>query len=213
VAQVHFAELPDGTSVAVKVLRPNIALVIEKDLSLMQAGAMLVEKLWSDGKRLRPRDVVAEFEKTIRDELDLSREAANCSQLRRNFLNSPLLLVPAVHWDYCGSEVMVMERMRGIPIAQVTGCARPAWTSMTARAGVGSSSQVFRDGYFHADAHPAISSSPSRPHSGKYIAVDFDHDPLRARPYSSTELPAFFVATTTGRDRASSPDGCHRTRG
>src|SRR4029453_6309264 len=99
VAQVHFAVLPDGTEVAVKVLRPNIAQVIEKDISLMQVGAMLVERLWSDGKRLKPREVVAEFEKTIRDELDLSREAANCSQLRRNFLHSPHLLVPEVHWE------------------------------------------------------------------------------------------------------------------
>ncbi len=119
VAQVHFAELPDGTPVAVKVLRPNISQVIEKDIGLLQVGAMLVEKLWSDGKRLKPRAVVGEFEKTIRDELDLTREAANCSQLRRNFRHSPLLLVPEVHWDWSGSEVMVMERMEGIPIAQV----------------------------------------------------------------------------------------------
>jgi ubiquinone biosynthesis protein len=100
------------------VLRPNTQWWIEKDISLHTA-AMLVEKLWSDGKRLRPRAVVAEFEKTLRDELDLTREAANCSQLRRNFEHSPLLLVPAVHWDYCGAEVMVMERMTGIPIGQV----------------------------------------------------------------------------------------------
>src|SRR6516225_4938738 len=119
VAQVHFAELPDGTPAAVKVLRPAIASVIAKDIALMQTGAWLMERLWSDGKRLRPRAVIAEFEKTINDELDLSREAANCSQLRRNFLHSPLLLVPAVHWDYSGSEVMVMERMSGIPIGQV----------------------------------------------------------------------------------------------
>jgi hypothetical protein len=119
VAQVHFAVLPDGTEVAVKVLRPNIKQVIDKDISLLHTAAMLVEKLWSDGKRLRPRAVVAEFEKTLADELDLSREAANCSQLRRNFRNSPLLLVPAVHWDWSNSEVMVMERMAGIPIGQV----------------------------------------------------------------------------------------------
>ena len=85
----------------------------------MQMGALLVEKLWSDGKRLRPREVVTEFDKTIHDELDLGREAANCSQLRRNFLYSPLLLVPEVYWDWCASEVMVMERMEGTPISQV----------------------------------------------------------------------------------------------
>src|SRR6478752_373168 len=111
VAQVHFAELPDGTPVAVKVLRPAIASVIEKDIALMHTGAWLMEHLWSDGKRLRPRAVIAEFEKTINGELDLTREAANCSQLRRNFRHSPLLLVPAVHWDFSGPEVMVMERM------------------------------------------------------------------------------------------------------
>ena len=176
VAQVHFAELPDGTPVAVKVLRPNIALVIEKDISLLQAGAMLMEKLWSDGKRLRPRAVVAEFEKTLRDELDLTREAANCSQLKRNFQHSPLLLVPAVHWDYCGSEVMVMERMTGIPIAQVERL-REAGVDIPrlARAGVEVFfTQVFRDGYFHADMHPGnIFVATEPPHHGKYIAVDF----------------------------------------
>ena len=100
VAQVHFADLPDGTPVAVKVLRPDIHRVIEHDLALMQTAAGLVERLWSDGKRLRPLAVVGEFEKTIRDELDLTREAANCSQLRRNFKYSPLLLVPEVEWDW-----------------------------------------------------------------------------------------------------------------
>ena len=176
VAQVHFAELPDGTPVAVKVLRPNIAQVIEKDISLLQAGAMLLEKLWSDGKRLRPRAVVAEFEKTLRDELDLSREAANCSQLRRNFQHSPLLLVPAVHWDYCGTDVMVMERMTGIPIAQVDRL-REAGIDIPrlARAGVELFfTQVFRDAYFHADMHPGnIFVATEPPHHGKYIAVDF----------------------------------------
>ncbi len=176
VAQVHFAELPDGTPVAVKVLRPNIARVIEKDISLLYAGALLMEKLWSDGKRLRPREVVGEFEKTLRDELDLSREAANCSQLGRNFQHSPLLLVPAVYWDYCGSEVMVMERMSGIPIAQVDRL-REAGVDIPrlARAGVELFfTQVFRDGYFHADMHPGnIFIATGGQHHGKYIAVDF----------------------------------------
>ena len=176
VAQVHFAELPDGTQVAVKVLRPNIAQVIEKDISLLHAGAMLLEKLWSDGKRLRPRAVVAEFEKTLRDELDLTREAANCSQLRRNFEHSPLLLVPAVHWDYCGTDVMVMERMSGIPIGQVDRL-REAGVDIPrlARAGVEVFfTQVFRDAYFHADMHPGnIFVATDAPHHGKYIAVDF----------------------------------------
>jgi ubiquinone biosynthesis protein len=176
VAQVHFAELPDGTPVAVKVLRPKIAQVIEKDISLLHTGGTLVEKLWSDGKRLRPRAVVAEFEKTLRDELDLTREAANCSQLRRNFQHSPLLLVPAVYWDFCGTDVMVMERMTGVPIGQVDRL-REAGVDIPrlARAGVEVFfTQVFRDGYFHADMHPGnifVATEPTD--HGKYIAVDF----------------------------------------
>jgi ubiquinone biosynthesis protein len=176
VAQVHLAELPDGTPVAVKVLRPNISQVIGKDISLLQVGAMLVEKLWSDGKRLKPREVVAEFEKTIADELDLSREAANCSQLRRNFRHSPLLLVPEVHWDWSGSDVMVMERMSGIPIAQVDRLVEAGVDlKRLSRAGVELFfTQVFRDGYFHADMHPGnIFVATDRANFGKYIALDF----------------------------------------
>jgi ubiquinone biosynthesis protein len=176
VAQVHFAELPDGTPAAVKVLRPNIASTIEKDLALMQTGAMLVEKLWSDGKRLKPREVVAEFDRTIRDELDLSREAANCSQLRRNFLHSPLLLVPEVYWDWCTTEVMVMERMEGTPIGQIARLREQGVDiARLARAGVEIFfTQVFRDGFFHADMHPGnifVATDPAN--SGKYIALDF----------------------------------------
>ena len=176
VAQVHFAELPDGTPVAVKVLRPGINDVIRHDVELMQTGAMLVERLWSDGKRLRPREVVAEFEKNLADELDLMREAANCSQLRRNFLHSPYLLVPGVHWDWCTPEVMVMERMSGIPIAQVDRL-REAGVDLKrlSRAGVELFfTQVFRDGFFHADMHPGnifVATDPA--HFGKYIALDF----------------------------------------
>jgi ubiquinone biosynthesis protein len=176
VAQVHWAELPDGTPAAVKVLRPNIAATIEKDLGLMQTGAMLVEKLWSDGKRLRPREVVAEFDKTIHDELDLAREAANCSQLRRNFLHSPLLLVPEVYWDWCTREVMVMERMTGTPIGQIDRLREQGVDiPRLARAGVEIFfTQVFRDGYFHADMHPGnifVATDPVN--KGKYIALDF----------------------------------------
>ncbi|HXR56230.1 MAG TPA: AarF/UbiB family protein, partial [Casimicrobiaceae bacterium] len=118
VAQVHFAELPDGTPVAVKVLRPNIHDVIEHDLALMRTAASLVERLWREGRRLRPREVVAEFDKTIHDELDLMREAANAAQLRRNFRLSPLLRVPEVYWDWTASEILVMEQMAGIPVGR-----------------------------------------------------------------------------------------------
>jgi ubiquinone biosynthesis protein len=176
VAQVHFATLQDHTPVAVKVLRPNIARVIDKDVGLMYAGALLAEKLWSDGRRLRPREVVAEFEKNLADELDLMREAANCSLLRRNFQHSPLLLVPEVHWDWCSREVMVMERMSGVPISQVDRLvAAGIDVKRLSRAGVELFfTQVFRDAYFHADMHPGnILVATDGVNHGKYIALDF----------------------------------------
>ncbi|MEW5966311.1 MAG: ubiquinone biosynthesis protein UbiB [Pseudomonadota bacterium] len=156
VAQVHFARLHDGTAVAVKVLRPGIAPVIAHDVSLLYAAAGLLEKLFADGKRLRPREVVAEFEKHLEDELDLMREAANCSQLRRNFKDSPLLLVPEVYWDYCDKSVMVMDRMDGIPVSQIERL-REVGVDIPKLAAAGVEiffTQVFRDGFFHADMHP-----------------------------------------------------------
>jgi len=156
VAQVHFARLHDGTAVAVKVLRPGIAPVIAHDVSLLHAAAGMVEKLFADGKRLRPREVVAEFEKHLEDELDLIREAANCSQLRRNFKDSPLLLVPEVYWDYCDHNVMVMDRMEGIPVSQIERL-RESGVDIPRLAATGVEiffTQVFRDGFFHADMHP-----------------------------------------------------------
>jgi ubiquinone biosynthesis protein len=176
VAQVHFADLPDGTPVAVKVLRPDIHRVIEHDLALMQTAAGLVERLWSDGKRLRPLAVVGEFEKTIRDELDLTREAANCSQLRRNFRHSPLMLIPEVHWDWTTQEVLVMQRMAGIPIGRIEELQRARIDlKRLSRAGVEIFfTQVFRDGFFHADMHPGnIFIATDGSNHGKYIALDF----------------------------------------
>jgi ubiquinone biosynthesis protein len=172
VAQVHFARLPGGREVAVKVLRPGIAAVIAGDLALLHAGATLVEWLWADGRRLRPHEVVDEFAKHLEVELDLLREAANASQLRRNFLDSPLLLVPEVHWDYCTSEVMVMQRMHGTPVSQVAALrAQGVDIPALARAGVEIFfAQVFRDGFFHADMHPGnILVMPD----GRYVALDF----------------------------------------
>jgi ubiquinone biosynthesis protein len=198
VAQVHFATLHDGTPVAVKVLRPDIARVIEKDVGLMYAGALLLEKLWSDGRRLRPRAVVAEFEKTLEDELDLMREAANCSLLRRNFQYSPLLLVPEVHWDYCTHEVMVMERMSGVPISQVDKLVEAGIDlKRLSRAGVELFfTQVFRDAYFHADMHPGnIFIAIDAPNHGKYIAVDFGIMGMlseRDQSYLAQNFLAFF---------------------
>jgi ubiquinone biosynthesis protein len=182
IAQVHFAELPEGIGalsgrpVAVKVLRPNIDDVIEHDLALMQTAAALVERLWKEGKRLKPREVVAEFDKTIHDELDLTREAANCSQLRRNFRHSPLMLVPEIHWDWTDTEALVMERMTGIPIGRIEEVTRAGIDlKRLARAGVEIFfTQVFRDGFFHADMHPGnifVAVDPAN--HGKYIALDF----------------------------------------
>ncbi len=172
VAQVHLGRLPDGTEVAVKVLRPGIAAVIAGDLALLHTGATLIEWLWSDGRRLRPHEVVDEFAKHLEVELDLLREASNASQLRRNFRDSPLLLVPQIHWDYCSSEVMVMERMHGTPVSQVAALrAQGVDIPRLARAGVEIFfTQVFRDGFFHADMHPGNILVTS---DGRYVALDF----------------------------------------
>jgi ubiquinone biosynthesis protein len=175
IAQVHFARLKTedgGHDVAVKVLRPNMLSVIEHDLALMDTLAVLLERLWSDGKRLKPREVVAEFAKYLHDELDLMREAANASQLRRNFTDSALLIVPEVHWDFCTSTVMVMERMEGTPISQIDRLREQGIDlSKLSAAGVEIFfTQVFRDGFFHADMHPGnIFVAPD----GRYIALDF----------------------------------------
>lgn len=172
VAQVHLAALQDGTEVAVKILRPGIADVIANDLALLDAGASLVELLWADGKRLRPHEVISEFARHLEDELDLMREAANANQLRRNFENSPLLLVPEVHWDYCSTEVMVMQRMHGFPVSQVDVLrTQGVDIRKLARAGVEIFfTQVFRDGFFHADMHPGNIFVSAQ---GQYIALDF----------------------------------------
>ncbi len=172
VAQVHFAILPDGREAAVKVLRPGIGRIIENDLGLLDAAAGLIETVWADGKRLRPREVVREFQKHLLDELDLMREAASASQLRRNFKDSELLRVPEVYWDWCATDVMVMERMYGIPISHIDEI-REAGIDipLLARSGVEIFfAQVFRDGFFHGDMHPGnIFVAPD----GRYIALDF----------------------------------------
>jgi ubiquinone biosynthesis protein len=180
IAQVHFATLRDGRhggrEVAVKVLRPNMLTVIEKDLSLMRLMAGWVEKLSADGKRLKPREVVAEFDKYLHDELDLLREAANAAQLRRNMQGLDLVLIPEMLWDYCHTEVMVMERMHGLPINQVDELRRRGVDiPKLARDGVTIFfTQVFRDGFFHADMHPGniqVSVEPAT--FGRYISLDF----------------------------------------
>jgi len=176
IAQVHFAVLPDGTQAAVKILRPGMGPVIARDLALMDTAALLVERLWADGKRMKPREVVAEFARHLNDELDLMREAANASQLRRNFDRSPLLAVPEVYWDFCATNVMTMQRMHGVPISQVERL-RAAGVDIAALARAGVEiffTQVFRDGFFHADMHPGnilVSIAPED--RGRYIALDF----------------------------------------
>ncbi|RJG03603.1 ubiquinone biosynthesis regulatory protein kinase UbiB [Noviherbaspirillum sedimenti] len=199
IAQVHFATLKDGREVAVKVLRPNMHKSISEDIGLMYIAAGLVERLWADGKRLKPREVVAEFDKYLHDELDLMREAANGSQLRRNFGESKLLLVPEMHWDYCSSNVIVMERMSGIPVSQTERLAAAGVDlKKLSRDGVEIFfTQVFRDGFFHADMHPGnilVSTDPAT--FGRYIALDFgivgtltDFD----KDYLSQNFLAFFL--------------------
>jgi len=172
IAQVHLGRLHDGTEVAVKVLRPGVEAAVARDLALLETAAGLVERFWAEGRRLKPREVVAEFARHLDEELDLVREAANASQLGRNFAGSPLLLVPAVHWDLCTQRVMVMERMHGTPISQVEKLrSKQIDIPALARAGVEIFfTQVFRHGFFHADMHPGNILVAD---DGRYIALDF----------------------------------------
>lgn len=180
IAQVHFAVLKDrgghAREVAVKVLRPGMLPVIEKDLALMRMMAGWVERLSADGKRLKPREVVAEFDKYLHDELDLLREAANAAQLRRNMDGLDLVLIPEMFWDFCHPDVMVMERMNGIPISRLDRLQETGVDMrQLARDGVTIFfTQVFRDGFFHADMHPGniqVSVAPGT--FGRYISLDF----------------------------------------
>ncbi len=176
IAQVHFAVLPGGRECAVKILRPNMQQAIEKDVALLDSAAGLIEALWVDGRRLKPREVVAEFAMHLNDELDLMREASNASQLRRNFAGSQLLVIPEIYWDYCSASVMVMQRISGIPISHIDQLnAAGVDIPRLARAGVEIFfTQVFRDGFFHADMHPGnIFVSTDTDRRGQYVAVDF----------------------------------------
>jgi ubiquinone biosynthesis protein len=176
IAQVHAARLPDGREVVVKVLRPDMRELIARDLDVLYALADFAQTYWREGRRLRPKEIVAEYEKTILDELDLMREAANASQLKRNFAGSDLLYVPEVYWDYCRLDVMVMERIHGIPISDMERL-RAAGTDIRRLAENGVRiffTQVFRHNFFHADMHPGnifvMVEDPLRP---RYAAVDF----------------------------------------
>src|SRR5262249_51502378 len=176
IAQVHPARLPNGAEVVVKVLRPGMRAVIERDLEVLEALADLAERYWQEGRRLRPRELVSEYRKTVLDELDLMREAANASQLKRNFAGSDLLYVPEVHWDLCRTDVMVLERIHGVPISDLARL-RAAGTNIPQLAENGVRilfTQEFRHNFFHADMHPGnifvLVDDPQRP---RYAAVDF----------------------------------------
>lgn len=197
-AQVHAATLKTGEEVIIKILRPNMHSVIKQDISIMNTIAKLAYKYWPEGKRLKPQEIVKEFETTLFNELDLLREAANAAQLRRNFNHSPLLYIPEVYWDYTRKNILVMERIYGIPVSDVATLKdRNINIKLLAERGVEIFfTQVFRDCFFHADMHPGnIFVSPKHPQAPQYICVDFgiigtlnDND----KRYLAENLLAFF---------------------
>lgn len=176
IAQVHSATMHDGRKVVVKVIRPGIEKTISQDIALLLILASLLEKYWEDGRRLHPLQIVEDYERTIYDELDLQREAANASQLRRNFLNSSLIYIPEIYWDYTHKKVLVMERIQGIPVADIDAL-KAANVNLKYLAETGVEiffTQVFRDSFFHADMHPGnIFVDTTTPDKPKYIAIDF----------------------------------------
>ena len=177
IAQVHVARLLDGREVIVKVVRPNLRRTIANDIKLMYLLAEAAERLWSRGRLLKPKMVVAEFEKTLLDELDMMREAANCSQLRRNFADSDRMYVPEVFWDHTRENVLVMERVSGLHIGDLDGL-RSAGVDLKMLAERGIEiffTQVFRDHFFHADVHPGnLFILPGENGEGpRYAPVDF----------------------------------------
>ncbi|MGH8477944.1 MAG: ubiquinone biosynthesis regulatory protein kinase UbiB [Methylococcales bacterium] len=194
IAQVHAARLPGGEDVIVKVLRPMVESQIQNDIVLLYELARLAQKFWPDAKRLRPVEVVAEFEKIILDELDLIREGANASALRRNFENSKILYVPLIYWDWTRQKVLVMERIYGIPIGDIKRLrAEGLDFRLLAERGVEIFFiQVLRDNFFHADMHPGnIFVKPD----ASYIAVDFGivgSLSLADQHYLASNLLAFF---------------------
>jgi ubiquinone biosynthesis protein len=176
IAQVYAATLPDGQDVVVKIVRPGIEHKIRKDIEVLLLLARMADRYWDEARRVKPIQIVREFETTIMNELDLVREAANASELRRNFEDSADLYVPRVHWDYCRPRVMVMERIRGIPVTDIGQLqAHDINFELLSRKGVEIFfTQVFRHNYFHADMHPGnIFVATENPDDPKYIAVDF----------------------------------------
>lgn len=176
VAQVHAATLHDGSEVIVKVIRPHITKTIQHDIALMYLGAKMARRFWKHGRRLKPVEIVSEFEHTIYHELDLMREAANASQLRRNFQDSPMMYVPKIYWDYAKRNVMVMERIHGVRISDID-ILKAANTNLKKLSEHGVEiffTQVLRDSFFHADMHPGnLFVDITNPDNPKYIGVDF----------------------------------------
>ncbi|PJD91637.1 MAG: ubiquinone biosynthesis regulatory protein kinase UbiB [Legionella sp.] len=198
IAQVHIAHLKTGESVVIKILRPNIKDIIDRDLGILKRMARVLDQRWSHSKYLKPKDVVAEFERHLLDELDLQREAANAAQLRRNFQGSSLLYVPQIYWDYVCDNVMVMERIHGIPVSDIEQL-NHHHINLKKLAERGLEiffTQVFRDCFFHADMHPGnIFVSKESAQEPQYICVDFgimgmlsDND----KRYLAENLYAFF---------------------
>ncbi|MEZ5534763.1 MAG: ubiquinone biosynthesis regulatory protein kinase UbiB [Thiolinea sp.] len=176
VAQVHAATLWNGEDVVIKVLRPGIEKTIRQDIELMYIMARLLQRYWREGRRLRPVEVVREYEKNIIDELDMQREAANASQLRRNFEGSADLYIPEVYWDYTRPNMMVMERIRGIPVGNIDELKASGinFKRLGERGVEIFFTQVFRHNFFHADMHPGnIFVDPGNPADPRYLAVDF----------------------------------------
>jgi ubiquinone biosynthesis protein len=176
IAQVYSAALPDGESVVVKIVRPNIEASIRQDIQLLMVLARLADRYWQEAKRVKPVQIVEEFEKTLLNELDLVREAANASELRRYFEDSNDLYVPRVYWDYCKTRVMVIERIEGIPVSDIEQLKKHKINlEVLSRKGVEVFfTQVYENNFFHADMHPGnIFVSPENPDDPRYIAVDF----------------------------------------
>lgn len=198
VAQVHAATLLDGKSAVVKVLRPGIRKIIDRDLDLLFTLAKLVERYWPNGRRFKPIEIVSEIAQTLYDELDLTREGANASQLRRNFQSSPMLYVPEIYWSYCRASVLVMERIEGIPIHNIPAI-KAAGVNLKKLAECGIEvffTQVFRDSFFHADMHPGnIFVSLNDLENPQCIAVDFGivgSLSTRDQRYLAENMLAFF---------------------
>ncbi len=194
IAQVHTAQLLDGSDVVIKVLRPNVHQHITRDIRLLHTIARMAERYWEPGHRLHPCEVVAEFEKHLYDELDLLREAANASLLRRNFSGTNVLYVPEVYWPHCRKDIMVMERIYGIQISDIDALRSSGidLKSLSERGVEIFFTQVFRHNFFHADMHPG---NLFVGHDGRYMAVDFGImgtlNPLDQR-YLAENFMAFF---------------------